>query len=209
MQYILKSLVGAAVVLAFAFTATPAVALPEGIAVEAPTLRDGDVFYGQIDAPVTIVEYASLTCSHCAAFHGETLSKLKAGPIAEGKMRLVYRDFPLDGLALRASALSRCGGPERRLPILDLLFQSQGSWARSQDPLSALAQIGKLAGLKEEQSRACMEDSGMLDRIVAERQEGEDRHGVRSTPSFVVDQTLYRGDVTVDDFTELLDQLAK
>ena len=209
MRNILKSLAGAAAVIAVAFTAAPAMALPEGVAVEAPTLRDDDVFYGKADAPVTIFEYASLTCPHCASFHHETLSKLKAGPIAEGKMRLVYRDFPLDGLALRASALSRCGGPERRLPILDLLFESQGSWARSQDPLSALAQIGKLAGLKEEQSRACMEDRGMLDRIVAERQEGEDKHGVRSTPSFVVDQTLYRGGMTADDFNELLDQLAK
>ncbi len=207
MRNILK-VIGAA----FAFTAIaaqPVQAAPETAEVEAPTLRDDDVFYGDANASVTIVEYASLTCPHCANFHLETLPSLKKGALADGKARLIYRDFPLDGLALRASALARCGGPDRRLAIVELLFESQQSWARSQDPIGALAQIGKLAGLKEEQSRACMEDRGMFDRIIAEAQEGEQKHGVRSTPSFVVDRTLYRGGLTADEMNEVIDALAK
>jgi len=173
--------------------------------VGAVAVTDDDVYYGSANAPVTIVEYASLTCPHCASFHATVLPKLKEGPIAEGKARLIFRDFPLDGLALRASALARCGGPERRLAILDLLFESQGAWAQSQDPLAALAAIGKLAGLKEEASRACMEDRGMFDRIIAEAQEGELKHKVRSTPSFIIDDQLYRGGLTAEDMIGVID----
>ncbi len=205
MRNMLKAFVGALALMA----ALPAAAAPESVAVEAVTIRDDDVFYGAADAKVTIVEYASLTCPHCASFHQDILPKLKEGPLADGKARVVFRDFPLDGLALRASALARCGGPDRRLAILDLLFESQASWARSQDPLGALAQIGKLAGLKEEQSMACMEDRGMFDKIIAEAQEGEQKHGVRSTPSFIVDETLYRGGMTVEEMTAVIDTLAK
>ena len=173
--------------------------------VGAIAVTEDDVCYGSADAPVTIVEYASLTCPHCANFHASVLPKLKEGPIAEGKARLIFRDFPLDGLALRAAALARCGGPERRLAILDLLFESQGAWAQSQDPLGALAAIGKLAGLKEEASRACMDDRGMFDRIIAEAQEGEQKHMVRSTPSFIIDDQLYRGGLTADDMIDVID----
>lgn len=176
--------------------------------VGAVAVTDDDVYYGSADAPVTIVEYASLTCPHCASFHAVVLPKLMEGPIAEGKARLIFRDFPLDGLALRASALARCGGPERRLAILDLLFESQKTWAQSQDPLGALADIGKLAGLKEEASRACMEDSGMFDRIIAEAQEGEQKHKVRSTPSFIIDDQLYRGGLTAEDLIGVIESRA-
>jgi protein-disulfide isomerase len=185
------------------------VAEPSGEVTAAPEIRESDVFYGKADAKVVIVEYASLTCPHCANFHQSILPKLKAGPIADGRARLVFRDFPLDGLALRAAALSRCAGASRRLAILDLLFESQSVWSRSQNPLKALANIGKLAGLKEETSMACMEDKGMLEQIIAEAQEGEQKHGVRSTPSFVIDETLYRGGITAEEMIKVIDTLAK
>ncbi len=208
MRNILNSLTGAALLGAVAFGAVPAVAAPDSETVNAVEVREDDVFYGNADAPVTIVEYASLTCPHCANFHMSILPALKDGPIAEGKARLIFRDFPLDGLALRASALSRCGGPARRLAILDLLFEAQGSWTQTDDPIGALAKIGKLAGLKEETSRACMEDRGMFDRIIAEAQEGEGKHQVRSTPSFVIDDQLFRGGLTADDMIEVIDARA-
>ena len=117
------------------FAGPSAVAEPSGEVTAAPEIRESDVFYGKADAKVVIVEYASLTCPHCANFHQSILPKLKAGPIADGRARLVFRDFPLDGLALRAAALSRCAGASRRLAILDLLFESQSVWSRSQNPL--------------------------------------------------------------------------
>lgn len=209
MRNILKSVIGAALLGALAFSAQTAVAAPDSETVNAIQVRADDVFYGSADAPVTIVEYASLTCPHCANFHKSILPALKEGPIADGKARLIFRDFPLDGLALRASALSRCGGPDQRLAILDLLFEAQDSWTKTDDPIGALAKIGKIAGLKEETSRACMEDRGMFDRIIAEAQEGEDKHKVRSTPSFVIDDQLFRGGLTAEDMIEVIDARAE
>lgn len=202
MRNILSAL---ALLLAAAAFGAPGAYAQNSETVGAVAVTEDDVFYGSADAPVTIVEYASLTCPHCANFHASVLPKLKEGPIAAGKARLIFRDFPLDGLALRAAALARCGGPERRLGILDLLFESQGAWARSDDPLGALAAVGKLAGIKEEASRACMADTGMFDRIIAEAKEGEEKHKVRSTPSFVIDDQLYRGGVTAEDLISVIE----
>jgi protein-disulfide isomerase len=207
MQKILRNIASAIFALSI-FVGPSAVGEPSGVATTAPEIREDDVFYGKADAKVVIVEYASLTCPHCANFHKTILPELKSGPLADGRARLVFRDFPLDGLALRAAALSRCGGPSRRLAILDLLFESQGVWARSPEPLKALSKIGQLAGLKEETSMACMEDKGMLERIIAEAQEGEQKHGVQSTPSFVIDETLYRGGITAKDIIKVIDTLA-
>lgn len=207
MRNILKAALGA-IAMSALVAGGPATAAPDSQTVGAVAVKEDDVFYGRADAPVTIVEYASLTCPHCANFHSTVLPELKQGPIAEGKARIIYRDFPLDGLALRASALARCGGPDRRLAILDLLFESQAAWARSKDPLAALAQIGKLAGISEEASMACMQDRGMFDRIIAEAQEGEQKHKVRSTPSFVIDDQLFRGGLTAEDMIEVIDDRA-
>jgi protein-disulfide isomerase len=211
MRNMLKTIAGAATLFAgVSFAVSPALAEPPpGEATTAVEISDQDVFYGSADAPVTIVEFASLTCPHCMRFHTEVMPKLKEGVIGEGKVRLIYRDFPLDGLALRASALTRCGGPERRLAILDLLFESQPVWRNSKDPLTSLAQIGKLAGLKEETSRACMEDKGMFDQIIAEAQIGETQHGVRSTPTVIIGETRYGGGLTAEDITDIANQIAK
>ena len=205
MRNILKAVAGSVAGLALFAAGAPAHAQLESSQVEAVQLQDDDIFYGDADAKVTVVEYASLTCGHCGRFHTQSLPELKKGPIADGTLRIVYRDFPLDGLALRASALARCGGPDRRLAIVGLLFDSQERWTRTQDPLSALVQIGKLAGLKEEQSRACMEDRGMFDQIIAEAQTGEQKHGVRSTPSFVANDKVYRGALTAEEMQQVID----
>ena len=205
MRNILKAVAGSVAGLALFAAGAPAHAQLESSQVEAVQIQDDDIFYGDADAKVTVVEYASLTCGHCGRFHTQSLPELKKGPIADGTLRIVYRDFPLDGLALRASALARCGGPDRRLAIVGLLFDSQERWTRTQDPLSALVQIGKLAGLKEEQSRACMEDRGMFDQIIAEAQTGEQKHGVRSTPSFVANDKVYRGALTAEEMQQVID----
>ena len=205
MRNILKAVAGSVAGLALFAAGAPAHAQLESSQVEAVQIQDDDIFYGDADAKVTVVEYASLTCGHCGRFHKQSLPELKKGPIADGTLRIVYRDFPLDGLALRASALARCGGPDRRLAIVGLLFDSQERWTRTQDPLSALVQIGKLAGLKEEQSRACMEDRGMFDQIIAEAQTGEQKHGVRSTPSFVANDKVYRGALTAEEMQQVID----
>src|SRR5687768_5061793 len=107
----------------------------------------GDMALGKPDAPVTVIEYASMTCPHCAHFHAETLKAFKEKYVDTGKVRLIFREFPFDGLALRASMLARCAGAERYFPMLDVLFQQQNQWTRAKDPMAALAQIGRLAGV--------------------------------------------------------------
>ena len=100
---------------------------------------------GNPDAPVTIIEYASLTCPHCAQFHTEVLPELKERYIDPGKVRLIYRDFPLDQMALAAAALAHCAGPERYFSMLDVLFETQSNWAQADDPITAIKRLGKLA----------------------------------------------------------------
>jgi protein-disulfide isomerase len=162
---------------------------------------------GDPDAPVTIIEYASLTCPHCAQFHTEVLPKLKERYIAPGKVRLIYRDFPLDQTALAAAALAHCAGPERYFSMLDVLFQTQSNWARDDDPIAALKRLGKLGGLTEEKMTACLADEELTDGILRERLAGQNEHDIGSTPTFIIDGKAYPGSRDVEEFGELIDPL--
>jgi protein-disulfide isomerase len=162
---------------------------------------------GDPNAPVTIIEYASLTCPHCAEFHQDVLPQLKERYIAPGKVRLVYRDFPLDQRALAAASLAHCAGPERYFGFLDVLFQTQESWARADDYLAALERLGKLGGLTEAEMEACFADEELTNRILQTRLEAQDQHEISSTPTFIIDGKAYSGSRGIDEFGELIDPL--
>jgi protein-disulfide isomerase len=162
---------------------------------------------GDPDAPVTIIEYASLTCPHCAQFHTEVLPKLKERYIAPGKVRLIYRDFPLDQTALAAAALAHCAGPERYFSMLDVLFQTQSNWAGDDDPIAALKQLGKLGGLTEQEMTGCLADEELTDGILRERLAGQNEHDIGSTPTFIIDGKAYPGSRDVEEFGKLIDPL--
>jgi protein-disulfide isomerase len=162
---------------------------------------------GDPDAPVTIIEYASLTCPHCAQFHTEVLPELKERYIDPGKIRLIYRDFPLDQMALTAAALAHCAGPERYFSMLDVLFETQSNWARADDSVTALKRLGKLGGLTEEKMQACLSDQELTDGILQTRLEGQNQYDIGSTPTFVIDGKTYSGSLDVEGFSELLDPL--
>jgi protein-disulfide isomerase len=162
---------------------------------------------GSSDAKVVLVEYFSLTCSHCAQFHAETYPKLKEKYIETGKVRMEFRDFPLDQWALRAAALARCVPAKHYSAMIDVLMKQQASWARSPDPLDALLRIGQLAGLNRNAARACMTNAKLLDGIIASRLEGSKKHEVESTPSFLLDGEKVRA-YTFEEFEELLAGLA-
>ncbi len=165
-----------------------------------------DRILGDPNAPVEIVAYESLTCPHCAAFHAETYGALKERYIDTGKVRFVFRDFPLDGTALRASMLARCTDPNQFFGLIEVLFRSQQDWARSHDAVGALGQIGRLAGVDDEAFDSCMANEDLLDGIVQMRQEGTDA-GVNSTPTFFVNGTIYPGNRTIEEFAEIIDPL--
>ncbi len=162
---------------------------------------------GNPNAPVTIIEYASLTCSHCAHFHNEVLPKLKERYIAPGKVRLIYRDFPLDQTALAAAALAHCAGPDRYFSMLEVLFRTQSNWARADDPVAALKQLGKLGGLSEESMNACFADEKLTNGILQGRLAGENQYKIGSTPTFIIDGKAYPGSRDVDEFAKLIDPL--
>ncbi|MBI1778251.1 MAG: DsbA family protein [Proteobacteria bacterium] len=164
---------------------------------------------GKADAAITIIEFASLTCPHCAAFDKETLPKLKAAYIDTGKAKLVFRDFPLDGLALRAAALARCAPADRYFPMLNILFQQQDSWSRAKDPLDALAKIGRLAGMSQQTIDACLKSDKLMDGVVNIRLEAERQFKIESTPTFVINGTKISGAQPFEEFDRVLKPLAK
>lgn len=169
-----------------------------------PQITDFDKVMGPADAPVTIVEYASFTCGHCANFHTETLPALKERFIDTGMARLVFRDFPLDGLALRAGMLARCAEDEQYFSFIDALFASQRQWLMDPDPIAALGRISRMVGMSSEAVEACLADEALADRLLAMRLEAQDRYGIDSTPTFVINGEVIPGHLPIETFAELI-----
>ena len=170
-----------------------------------PKLFDDDRILGDPNAPVTIVEYSSLTCPHCASFHRDTLPELKKQYIDTGKVRLVYRDFPFDRLGATAAMLARCVDEPRFFKFVDALFAKQEEWSRAQDPFSALAAIGKLGGIGQQQFNACMENEAQLDTILERRLEGEQTFQVQATPTFLINGTKVEGAQSFESFKDVIE----
>lgn len=176
-----------------------------GRATQAAEIVEGVV--GDPAALVTMIEYASLTCPHCAAFHEQTLPGLKERYLDTGKVRLVIRDFPLDQNALRAAVIAHCAGPERYPAFVDVFFAQQESWATAEDPVRALKQLAKLGGLGEAEIDACLADRRMEEAILQMRLAGQQQFDIRSTPTFIIDGKAYPGNRTVDEFAAIIDPL--
>jgi protein-disulfide isomerase len=176
-----------------------AAAVPEAPKVQAEIYPD-DRILGSPDAPVTIIEYASMTCPHCAHFHTEILPKVKTEFVETGKVRLVFRDFPLDKVAVSASRLAHCVQGDAYFNLLDVLFRSQKDWAQASDPVLALRQIGRTAGLEEAVMDQCMNDQAELDKIVARYKEANEKFQVNSTPTFIINGEVHAGSLPFDDY---------
>lgn len=172
-----------------------------------PVIGPDERVLGQADAPVTIVEYASLTCPHCATFHKDTLPQLKSEFIDTGKVKLVFRDFPLDRVALAAAGLARCMPEERYFPFMSVLFGAQMNWATAQDPQAALVRLGKTGGLSDEEATRCTTQEAHLDTIVAQQMDGRKQYDIASTPSFVIGGKTYGGALTIEELRKILQPL--
>ena len=144
----------------------------------------GDMAQGDEKAPVTIIEYASMTCPHCAAFHATTYPELKKRYIDTGKVRFIFREFPLDQLALAGFLLARCAGPDKYFPMIDTLFQLQKEWV-TQKPLAPLLAIAKQAGMSEPAFNECLQNQKLIDGLEDVRQRAM-KLKVESTPSFFI-----------------------
>jgi len=165
--------------------------------------------YGKADAPVTVVEYASLGCPHCAAFHFQTFPKLKKEYIDTGKVKLIYRDFPLGTPAFAASMVARCSGHQRYFGMVDMFFKSQAQWSRAQNPLAELQKVARFGGMAPGDVEACLRSKEIQDGIRKVAQEAQNDHGVNSTPSFIIAGKVYPGNIEYDTFKKLIDSALK
>ncbi|MBV9016396.1 MAG: DsbA family protein, partial [Alphaproteobacteria bacterium] len=128
-----------------------------------------DRILGKADAPITIIEYASLTCPHCAHFNTQVLPTLKEKWIDTGKAKLVLRDFPLDEPALRAAMVARCAPPDKFYPLIDTFFAQQEQWVTSRDYRAALEKLAKLGGLSDKEFKTCISDKKLEDQVAQSR----------------------------------------
>jgi protein-disulfide isomerase len=167
-----------------------------------------DRILGNPEAPITIVEYASLTCPHCAHFANDVLPELKKEWIDTGKARLVLRDFPLDEPALRAAMIARCAPPERYYAFADAFFAAQEKWVRSSDYREALARLAKLGGMGQREFDTCINNTELENKIVEGRLRASQELSVTSTPTFFVNGTKLGGAPTKEEFEKLLSGLA-
>jgi protein-disulfide isomerase len=197
-------LLGTAAASALVLTSLPALAQnvsPADLAVPGPL---GDVALGPADAKVTIIEYASMTCPHCAAFHQETWPELKKRWVDTGKVRFVLREFPLDPLATAGFMLARCDGENKYYPIVDLLFSQQRAWAYAERPLDALRQMMKQAGFSQEKFDSCLKDQKLYDAVNTVKNRGMDVFKVNSTPTFFINGQRHPGNLSIDEIEKVI-----
>ncbi len=198
------ALLGSAVASAALVRSLPALAQGvsnQDLAVPGPL---GDVALGPADAKVTIIEYASLTCSHCAAFHKDTYPVLKQRYIDTGQVRFILREFPLDPLATAGFMLARCDGDQKYYAIVDMLFTHQRAWAASDKPLDALRQMMRQAGFSQEKFDSCLRDQKLYDAINAVKNRGLETLKIDSTPTFFINGERHVGNISVDELEKVL-----
>jgi protein-disulfide isomerase len=158
----------------------------------------GEQVLGSPDAPVTIIEYASMTCPHCAHFHETTYPELKKKYIDTGKVRFIFREFPLDNLALAGSMLARCAGNDKYFPMIEALFAQQKDWL-IQKPLQPLMAIARQAGFTEQRFNECLANKELENNVVESRARAVAKFNVNSTPTFFINGKIVRGALTPED----------
>jgi protein-disulfide isomerase len=189
---------------------TSAVELPESqgtVDMEA-VLEEGplpEMEMGEADAPVTIVEYMSLTCPHCAAFHTTTFEAIKEKYIDSGQVRFIVRDFPFDPRAAAGAMLARCAPDGQYFPMISMMFEQQASWASAQDARGALLQMSRMAGFTQESFEACLTNQQLLDDVNAVRQKAAEQFEVQSTPTFLINGQRYAGNMSIDQMSAIID----
>jgi protein-disulfide isomerase len=167
----------------------------------------GERALGDPAAKVTVVEYASMTCSHCAAFHEETFTPFKEKYVDTGKVRFIFREFPLDALATSAFMLARCMPEDRYFPVVDILFRQQQNWAFVDDPATALFNVVKQAGFTQESFRACLTNQNILDGVNSVKDRGSKEFGVASTPTFFINGKKMSGALSLEDMDKEIEPL--
>ena len=163
-----------------------------------------DVVEGDPNAPVTVVEYASMTCPHCAAFHAKTYPTIKEKYVETGKVKFILREFPFDARAAAAFMLGRCAPNDNRAELIDAMYEQQAQWARAENGREALFDIARLAGFDQTSFESCLTDQGLLDNVMATCQRGQEL-GVEATPTFFIEGKKYSGNMSVDAMSAIIE----
>lgn len=162
--------------------------------------------FGPANAPVTVIEYASLTCGHCRRFHLDAWPAIKARYVDTGKVRFIIREFPFDPRASGGFMLARCAGDEKWYPVLDLLYRSQDTWARAENAVDALVSVMAVTGMNRTAVEACLRDQPLLEKITAVADRAK-ALGVDSTPTFFINGQVHKGVLMPDRFAEIVEPL--
>ncbi|MEO1776591.1 MAG: DsbA family protein [Pseudomonadota bacterium] len=178
---------------------------PRALAEEAGPIT-GDIVLGDENAPVTVYEYASLTCPHCAAFHRDTYPSVKANYVDTGKVKFIMREVYFDRYGLWAAMVARCGGEGAYYPIIDEYLKTQSSWTKDDDIVGAIRRVGVKAGLMPADIDACMNDEGFARTLVERYQAQAEEHDVNSTPTFIINGVRHRGNIGATEFARILDE---
>jgi protein-disulfide isomerase len=198
---------------AFALDSNEAYKVPELVMTkdEILAVQTNDIVVGDKNAPVTIVEYASMSCTHCADFHNEVFGDLKERFIDTGKVRWVFRDFPLDEPALRASMMGRCAGSkslDNFVKFNKVIFSTQSTWAPKKNYLEVLANIGKLGGMQGKEFDSCMANEELKNKIMEGKFYAAKYLEIRSTPSFFINGSLHKGGKDIEYLSKVIESLA-
>lgn len=153
---------------------------------------------GNKEAPIKMLEFASLTCGHCAKFHNEVLPVIKEKYILTGKIYFTYKDFPLDKFALKASIISRCSGNDNYFKFLDVFYKKQSSWTRTKDPFKSLLKIAKIGGIKDEEIKVCVGNKSIEDGLLKDRLNSSKKYDITATPTLYFNGKKYKGDLTLE-----------
>ena len=175
---------------------------------DAETTEIIDMVQGAEDAPITVIEYASFTCPHCARFHSDVYKLLRKNYIDTGKIKFIFREVYFDKYGMWASMIARCSGPDRFFGMTDLILNSQNTWARAGDDLAiveALRKIGRLSGMQDAALDSCLQDGDKLRALVGWYKENAQRDGIQSTPSFLIDGQPYKN-MNYEEFAKILDE---
>jgi protein-disulfide isomerase len=185
-----------------AFAATPALAVDAKALNEPPPY--GEMAMGPDTAKVTVIEYASASCPHCAAFAKDTFPALKKDYIDTGKVKFVFREFPHNDAALAAFMVARCAPKDKYFPLVDIFFATQEEWLK--DPLVGLTKISQQAGMTKEQFDACLKNEAVAKQILDVRKKGEG-FGVTSIPTFFINGELMKGESSIEEMKKVIDPL--
>ena len=172
-------------------------------------ITENDFVIGNIDAPITIIEYASMSCSHCASFHNDTLPDLKKEYIDTGKVKFVFRDFPYNFPALLGSMMMRCTPNEVRYDYMNALYKLQNQWVLEENAKTTqeLYKIMQSGGMKKEDFEACINNTDLENKIIQEIIDAQEEFQIKNTPSFLVNGNLVAGNKSIKEFRQIIDKI--